>query len=209
MDVKLVDKMAAICPITVSTETIPHSNPRQSMMKIFFTALLAPILVASAQDAVSPATASTTPASGNTSSVKDPSLADLVIKPAANNPMMFDQAELTVKPGQKVKLTFDNPIQPNAPGLPHNWVLVKPGKEAVVGNAALAMAADPKAMQKHYIPASADGSPHADILAHTTLSQPGSKAEVEFTAPAEAGDYPYICTFPGHFLLMKGILHVK
>ncbi|MFM7605710.1 MAG: plastocyanin/azurin family copper-binding protein [Prosthecobacter sp.] len=179
------------------------------MLKFFFTALLAQVLVVSAQDAQSPAAVSTTSTTTTTPSVKDPSLADLVIKPAANNPMMFDQAELTVKPGQKVKLTFDNPIQPNAPGLPHNWVLVKPGKEALVGNAALAMAADPKAMQKHYIPAAADGSPHADILAHTILSQPGSKAEVEFTAPAEAGDFPYICTFPGHFLLMKGILHVK
>jgi azurin len=71
------------------------------------------------------------------------------------------------------------------------------------------MAADPRAMQKSYIPAGADGGVHVDILAHTTLVQPGTKTELEFTAPAEAGDYPYICTFPGHFLLMKGTLHVK
>lgn len=186
------------------------------MSKFLFAALLAPGFLASAQDATTPA-APVTPAAPATApaapaapaAAKDPSLADLVIKPAADNPMMFDQAELTVKPGQKVKLTLDNPIQPNVQGLPHNWVLVKPGKEAVVGNAALAMAADPKAMQKHYIPASADGGVHPDILAHTTLAQPGSKAEAEFTAPAEAGDYPFICTFPGHFLLMKGTLHVK
>jgi azurin len=168
------------------------------MKKLLFAAYFVSVLSASAQDAAVPAA----PAP-----VGD--VAALVIKPAADNPMMFDQAELTVKPGQKVKLTLDNPIQPNVQGLPHNWVLVKPGKEAVVGNAALAMAADPKAMQKHYIPAGADGGVHADILAHTTLAQPGSKAEAEFTAPAEAGDYPYICTFPGHFLLMKGTLHVK
>jgi azurin len=142
-------------------------------------------------------------------SAQDAAVAELIIKPAAENPMMFDKMELTVKPGQKVKVIFDNPLQPNVPGLPHNWVLVKPGKEAVVGNAALAMAADPKAMQKHYIPTGADGALHPDIIAHTILSQPGSKAEVEFTAPAEAGDYPYLCTFPGHFLLMKGTLHVK
>lgn len=167
-------------------------------------------LIASAQDPTTPAAPATPPAApAAPAAAKDPSVADLVLKPAADNPMMFDLIELTVKPGQKVKLTFDNPIQPNVQGLPHNWVLVKPGKEAVVGNAALAMAADPKAMQKHYIPAGADGGAHADILAHTTLVQPGSKTELEFTAPAEAGDYPYICTFPGHFLLMKGTLHVK
>ncbi|MFO1441005.1 MAG: plastocyanin/azurin family copper-binding protein [Verrucomicrobiaceae bacterium] len=186
------------------------------MKKFLFAAFLAPGLIASAQDATTPS-APAAPAAPATepaaplapSAAKDPSLAELLIKPAADNPMMFDLIELTVKPGQKVKLTFDNPVQPNVQGLPHNWVLVKPGKEAVVGNAALAMAADPKAMQKSYIPAGADGGAHADILAHTTLVQPGTKTELEFTAPAEAGDYPYICTFPGHFLLMKGTLHVK
>jgi len=182
------------------------------MKKFLFAVFLAPGLIASAQDATTPV-APATPAAPATApaapAVVDPSMAQLLIKPAVDNPMMFDLIELTVKPGQKVKLTFDNPVQPNVQGLPHNWVLVKPGKEAVVGNAALAMAADPKAMQKSYIPAGADGGVHADILAHTTLVQPGSKTELEFTAPAEAGDYPYICTFPGHFLLMKGTLHVK
>jgi azurin len=175
------------------------------MTKLLLSALFASGFIASAQDATPPAA----PAAPAPAAAPSGDVAVLVIKPVADNPMMFDQAELTVKPGQKVKLTLDNPIQPNVQGLPHNWVLVKPGKEAVVGNAALAMAADPKAMQKHYIPAGTDGAVHADILAHTTLAQSGSKAEVEFTAPAEAGDYPYICTFPGHFLLMKGTLHVK
>jgi len=175
------------------------------MSKLLFAAFFASGLIVAAQDATTPVA----PAAPALAPAPSGDVAALVIKPAADNPMMFDQAELTVKPGQKVKLTFDNPIQPNVQGLPHNWVLVKPGKEAVVGNAALAMASDPKAMQKHYIPAGADGAVHADILAHTTLAQPGSKAEAEFTAPVEAGDYPYICTFPGHFLLMKGTLHVK
>lgn len=129
--------------------------------------------------------------------------AELTLKPSPANPMMFDLVELTVKPGQAVKLTLDNSGS-TAP-LPHNWVLVKPGKDAVVGNASLAMAADPAAMAKSYIP----DANKADIIANTKLVQPNAKETVEFTAPAEAGDYPYICTFPGHFLLMKGVLHVK
>jgi azurin len=137
-------------------------------------------------------------------SAQDAAVAELTIKPSPANPMMFDLAELTVKPGQKVKLTLDNA---SAQPLPHNWVLVKPGKDAVVGNASLAMAADPKAMAASYIPEAS--KTNGDIIAHTKLAQPNTKEVVEFTAPAEAGDYPYLCTFPGHFLLMKGVLHVK
>jgi uncharacterized protein len=29
------------------------------------------------------------------------------------------------------------------------------------------------------------------------------------TAPATPGEYPYVCTFPGHFLLMNGVLVVE
>ncbi|MBE7498538.1 MAG: Azurin [Verrucomicrobiaceae bacterium] len=135
-------------------------------------------------------------------SAQDAAVAEFTLKPSPANPMMWDITELTVKAGQKVKLTIDNA---SAQPLPHNWVLVKPGKDAVVGNASLAMAADPTAMAKSYIPEASK----ADIIANTKLVQPNQKEVLEFTAPAEAGDYPYICTFPGHFLLMKGVLHVK
>ena len=45
------------------------------------------------------------------------------------------------------------------------------------------------------------------VLAFTPLAAPKQAAEVTFTAPAP-GKYPYICTFPGHYLLMKGVLTV-
>lgn len=140
-----------------------------------------------------------------TASAQDAAVAELTVKPAPPTGMAWDKTELTAKPGQKVKLTLDNSLIPNVPPLPHNWVLVKPGKDAVVGNASLTMAADPAAAAKHYIPEASK----ADIIVNTKLVQPNAKETIEFTAPAEAGDYPYICTFPGHFLLMKGILHVK
>jgi azurin len=37
----------------------------------------------------------------------------------------------------------------------------------------------------------------------------GKEQVIEFTAPTKPGDYPYVCTFPGHHLLMRGVLHVK
>lgn len=113
--------------------------------------------------------------------------------------MKFDKTELTVKAGEKVKLTFINEKDP----LMHNFLLVKAGKKDAVGAAADAMLADPQAMAKFYIPAS------DDILAKSTkLVALGQQDVIEFTAPTEPGDYPYICTFPGHWRLMQGVLKV-
>ncbi|MGZ3686760.1 MAG: plastocyanin/azurin family copper-binding protein [Bdellovibrionota bacterium] len=110
--------------------------------------------------------------------------------------MAFDKTTLTAKAGGKVKLTLKNGA--TSPAMQHDWVLVKPGTEADVANAG--MAAGPG---KDYIAES------ANVLAHTKLTKPGESDTIEFTAPATAGDYPYICTFPGHYALMKGVLHVE
>lgn len=129
-------------------------------------------------------------------------VATIELKPHATNPLGYDKTDLTIKAGQKVKLTLNNTgsIAPQ----PHNFLLLKPGKVDAVGAQANAMLTDPNALAKHYLPeASKD-----DILAHTKLVMPNASETIEFTAPAEAGDYPYICTFPGHWLLMRGVMHV-
>jgi len=38
---------------------------------------------------------------------------------------------------------------------------------------------------------------------------PLSAEALRFTAPEERGDYPYICTFPGHWIIMKGVMVVR
>lgn len=135
-------------------------------------------------------------------SAQDGEVAVIELKPHASNPLGYDKTDLTVKAGQKVKLTLNN--TGSAAPLQHNFLLVKPGKDQAVGAQANAMMSDPQGVAKSYIPdASKD-----DIIAHTKLVMPGGSETIEFTAPAEAGDYPYMCTFPGHWLLMKGVLHV-
>lgn len=135
-------------------------------------------------------------------SAQDAEVAVLELKPHASNPLGYDKTDLTVKAGQKVKLTLNNTgsIAPQ----PHNFILIKPGKDAAVGAQANAMMTDPQAMAKSYVPDAAK----EDIVAHTKLVMPNANETIEFTAPAEAGDYPYMCTFPGHWLLMKGVLHI-
>jgi azurin len=48
-----------------------------------------------------------------------------------------------------------------------------------------------------------------DVLHATPLVQPGKEAELVFTAPAVPGEYPLVCTFPGHWRVMRGMLVVE
>jgi azurin len=110
------------------------------------------------------------------------------------NTMTFDKTALTVPTGAEVHLVLKNKATMST--LPHNWVLVKPGTEASVALAGV------KYDQAGYI----DVTDH-DMLAHTVQAKPSETAEVTFTAP-DPGKYPYICTTPGHYLTMKGVLTV-
>ena len=113
--------------------------------------------------------------------------------------MKFDKATLEVKAGSKVVMLFRNEKCP----LQHNFILVKPGKMNDVGALADKMLTDPQAMAKHYTPES------PEILAHgKQLIGLGQSDLIEFTAPTEPGDYPYLCTFPGHWRMMNGVLKV-
>jgi azurin len=48
------------------------------------------------------------------------------------------------------------------------------------------------------------------VIAKTALAGAGETVDVTFNAPAAAGSYPYVCTFPGHFQAgMRGNLVVK
>lgn len=115
------------------------------------------------------------------------------------NVMQFDKKELTVKAGTKVMLLFRNEKCP----LQHNFLLLKPGTKDAVGALADKMLTDPEALKKLYLPESAD-----ILVKPAKLIGIGQSDLIEFTAPAEAGDYPYICTFPGHWRLMNGVLKV-
>jgi azurin len=109
----------------------------------------------------------------------------------------FKQHELKANPGEVVSLTFSNDSDPKL-HYHHTWVLVKPGSEKKV-----LAAADQAGPSHGWIPES------PDVLAFTKVMKPGESTTIYFRAPSEAGDYPYLCTFPGHGLNMKGVLHVK
>ncbi len=109
--------------------------------------------------------------------------------------MRYDVTKLTVKPGKKVKLSFANPDY-----MPHNIMLVNPGKADEVGLKAIALGAS--GFSVNYVPES------PEIIWASKLVDHGQEEVIEFTAPTEEGAYPYICSFPGHHMLMRGTLYV-
>ena len=65
------------------------------------------------------------------------------------------------------------------------------------------MIADPRGFSKHYVPEV------PEVLVYTDMVDPGREFTIYCNAPAEPGNYPYICTFPGHWMVMKGVLVVE
>ena len=112
--------------------------------------------------------------------------------------MQFDKTALTVAPGQLVELVFTNPDQ-----MQHNFVLAAPASLQVIGAAADELARSPNGVSQQYVPQI------PQVLFHTKLVDPGETITVQFKAPQEAGQYPYVCTFPGHWRIMNGILTVQ
>ena len=134
--------------------------------------------------------------------VRNPWLAPLAgsrqvtVEAAAN--LAFAATELRAQPDEPLALTFVNPDV-----VPHNWVLVRPNTLQAVGMHADRAIADPEAVARHYVPDT------DDVLAYVDVVPPGSRQTIHFRAPREPGRYPYLCTFPGHWKLMNGILVVE
>ncbi|MCB0264169.1 MAG: plastocyanin/azurin family copper-binding protein [Calditrichia bacterium] len=118
---------------------------------------------------------------------------EIVIKPVGDQ-MLYETTEFTVTAGSKVRVIMENTATSEA--MLHNVVILKPETDkAKIGIAAIQAGAD-----KGYIPVD------PAVLFYTEITKPGEKNEVVFTAP-EPGDYPYICSFPGHYLMMQGVMH--
>ena len=110
-----------------------------------------------------------------------------------NDVMKFNRTEIKVKSGQKVKITLKHVGQLPINAMGHNFVILKKGVD-MAEFAAKAIAAK----ENQYIPVGSK-----DIIAHTKLIGGGESDSVEFDAP-EKGTYQFLCSFPGHYGMMKG-----
>lgn len=107
----------------------------------------------------------------------------------------YDLKTLEVPVGKKLQLVFNNPDV-----MQHNLIIVKPGAADKVANLAIELGAE--GFKKQFVPES------SDILAASKLLDPGKKETIEITFD-KPGKYPFVCTFPGHAILMRGEIVAK
>jgi putative membrane-bound dehydrogenase-like protein len=124
-----------------------------------------------------------------------PLVVQLAAVPAENR---YNQTSITVKAGQRVQIVFSN-----TDDMQHNVVIVQRDGYPAFEKTLIAMLTDPNAQKRGFVPES------PLVLFATPLVDPRQAATLEFTAPAEPGDYPYVCTFPGHWFTMRGVLKVE
>lgn len=128
--------------------------------------------------------------------------ADHKITISGNDTMQFDVKNFEVKAGKSVIITFKNAGKLPKIAMGHNLVLLKKGITAIsFGQKALGAGAN----AVNALPDSLMG----DVIASTKLLGPGEEEVLSFTAPKETGAYEYVCTFPGHFAMMRGTMTVK
>ncbi|HSH96179.1 MAG TPA: plastocyanin/azurin family copper-binding protein, partial [Roseimicrobium sp.] len=96
--------------------------------------------------------------------------------------------------GQPLELTLKNTCV-----MPHNLVLVAPGKADSVFELAMGLG---DGLAKNYVPDS------TAVLTATKLVNSGQSEVLSFKVPDQPGEYPYLCTFPGHGAVMRGVMRV-
>ncbi len=125
---------------------------------------------------------------------------EIKITAGTNNEQKFDVTALTATAGEEIKITLTIASTQPKMIMGHNFVLLKPGTD-VTDFGLDAAGSTPAA---NYIP----DSMKAAVVANTKLLGPGETDSVTFKVPGP-GAYPFLCSFPGHFGTMNGILTVK
>ena len=127
--------------------------------------------------------------------------AGVTIEITANDTMQYNLKAFEVEAGKENTLVFKNLGKLPKAAMGHNVVILKPGSNV----AAFATAAV-GAVAHDYVPQ--DEANQALIVALTKMLGPGEEETIKFTLP-EPGAYPFVCSFPGHFALMQGIITAK
>ncbi len=120
---------------------------------------------------------------------------DKVLKLGTKPGLKYDVTEFEVKAGSKIRLIFNNNDD-----MTHNVVITAPGAADDVANLSLQLGL--KGSQMNFVP----NTPK--VLFHTALLQPNSSESIYFIAPIKPGQYIFICSYPGHASVMRGIIKV-
>ena len=123
-----------------------------------------------------------------------------LVELTGDDTMKFSVTAIAAKPGESIHIKLTNKGTMPKIAAAHNFVLLKKGTDMTAFTTAAVMA-----QATDYVPEKFKDQ----VLAATKLAGPGETVEVTFKAPATAGSFDFICSFPGHFATMKGTLTVK
>ncbi len=108
----------------------------------------------------------------------------------ASDEMKFSVTDIAARPGEVLRVRLLAIGTAPRAAMAHNFVLLKAGSNQIVFDEAAARSAG-----TDYIPPALT----REIIASTSLIGNGESTEVVFTVPSARGNYPFLCTFPGHF----------
>ena len=111
--------------------------------------------------------------------------------------MAYDQTELQAKAGQTIEIMLNNKDQ-----MPHNLVVIQAGSLEAFGPLVDSFVVQPEAVAVKYVPNS------RVVLGATEMLNPGESGSIVIQLPDVPGSYPFVCTFPGHWRFMKGVIIV-
>jgi azurin len=118
-----------------------------------------------------------------------------------NDALTYSLPTITAKPGELLTVVLRTMSVQPAHQLAHNFVLLKPTAKVDAFIMAAAMARG-----ENYLPS----SQKAQVIVSTNMAAAGETVTATFKAPTQAGRYPYVCTYPGHYSGgMKGTLVVQ
>ena len=111
--------------------------------------------------------------------------------------MRYDIPYFAVESGRPVQVVLKNEDL-----MPHNLVVTTPGSLQVVAQEGTLLGPNPGFQGKPYVPK------RAEVLFATGMVQSRQQERLTFTAPSEVGEYPFVCTFPRHWMRMYGVMIV-
>lgn len=111
--------------------------------------------------------------------------------------MRYDIPYFAVEAGRPVQVVLINDDL-----MPHNLVFTEPGALKEVADEGLAAGPDGGMDGKQYVPK------NDNVLFASNMIPTLESESLTFDAPSEPGEYPYVCTFPRHWMRMYGVMVV-
>ncbi|MEO5915724.1 MAG: plastocyanin/azurin family copper-binding protein [Luteolibacter sp.] len=126
--------------------------------------------------------------------------APVKVEITCNDQMTYNTKAFEVTVGDKVALTLKNVGKIPLKTMGHNLVILKPDTQIPM------FAAKCGDAKNDYLPADAEMK---KLIVKNTKRLGGGESDTIYFIPKEPGKYPFICTTPGHFSVMQGVMTVK